>query len=72
MNQLDTWVSNPNETHGPLVSRVLWALTGVSGLFLILRLSIRQQQGKLWLDDLVLGTSWVREPDDTILRKFEG
>jgi hypothetical protein len=37
-----------------------------------LRLSIRQQQGKLWLDDLVLGTGWVGEPDDTILHEFEG
>jgi hypothetical protein len=72
MNQLDGWVSNPNETHGPLVSVVVWTLTGVAGGFLILRLSIRQQQGKLWLDDLVLGTSWVENPDGTILQIFEG
>lgn len=62
MNQLDSWVSRPDETHGPLVSVAVWSLTGVAGGFLFLRLCIRQTQGKLWLDDLVLGTSWVSEP----------
>lgn len=67
MNQLDSWVSNPDETHGPMLTIVVWTLTGVAGGFLILRLSIRQQQGKLWLDDLVISTSWVGVPDGTIL-----
>lgn len=57
----DNWASNPNETHGPLMSIAVWSLTGVSAGFLLLRLCIRQHQGKLWLDDLVLGISWVSD-----------
>lgn len=72
MDQLDSWVSNPDETRGPMLTVVVWTLTGVAGGFLILRLFIRQQQGKLWLDDLVLSTSWVGAPDGTVLHGFEG
>jgi hypothetical protein len=56
---LESWVSNPDETHGPLISITSWALCSVAAGFLVLRLSIRQNQGKLWLDDCVLGISWV-------------
>lgn len=34
-------------------------MLGVSAVFLFVRLYIRQSQGKLWLDDLALGISWV-------------
>ena len=72
MNQLDSWVSDQSVTRGPLLTIVIWTLTGVAGGFLILRLSIRQQQGKLWLDDLVIGTSWVGVPGSTTLHGFQG
>ena len=72
MDQLDSWVSNPDETRGPMLTVVVWTLTGVAGGFLILRLFIRQQQKKLWLDDLVLSISWVGAPDGTVLHGFEG
>ena len=72
MDQLDSWVSNPDETRGPMLTVVVWTLTGVAGGFLILRLFIRQQQKKLWLDDLVLSTSWVGAPGGTVLHGFEG
>jgi hypothetical protein len=55
----DNWVSNPDESHGPLMSVAVWSLTGIAAGFLFLRLFIRQSQGKLWLDDLVLTISWV-------------
>jgi hypothetical protein len=42
-----------------LMSIATWSLTGVAAGFLLLRLCIRQNQGKLWLDDVVLGISWV-------------
>jgi hypothetical protein len=59
MASYENWVSNPSETHGPLMSVVTWSLVAVSGAFLIPRLCIRQRQGKLWLDDCTLTISWV-------------
>lgn len=56
----DNWVSNPSENNGPLLSITVWCLTAVAAAFMFLRLFIRQSQGKLWLDDFVLGISWVR------------
>ena len=59
MSSLPNWVSNPSESHGPLMSIGAWSMLGVSTVFLFVRLYIRQSQGKLWLDDLALGISWV-------------
>jgi hypothetical protein len=59
MASYESWISNPKETHGPLMSVVTWSLVSVSGAFLIPRLYIRQRQGKLWLDDCALTISWV-------------
>jgi hypothetical protein len=56
---IEHWVSNPGETRGPLVSITIWLLCGVSAGFLALRLYIRHSKGKLWLDDIFLGISWV-------------
>jgi hypothetical protein len=56
----DNWVSNPAEDHGPLMSITFWSLTAISLVFLTVRLSIRQHQGKIWIDDLLLTISWVR------------
>jgi hypothetical protein len=60
-SQVDNWVSNPNETHGPLMSTACWSLGGVAFSFLVVRSFIRQSQGKLWVDDIVLATSWVSD-----------
>lgn len=59
MGPSDSWVSNPDESHGPLMSVVTWSLVSVAAAFLIPRLCIRQRQGKLWLDDCTLVVSWV-------------
>lgn len=56
----ENWVSNPAQDNGPLMSIAFWSLTAVSLAFLILRLCIRQYQGKIWIDDLLLTISWVR------------
>lgn len=53
------WISNPEETHGPLMAISLWALTGVSAVFLVLRFGIRLNLGNLWMDDLVVLLGWV-------------
>ncbi|USP80353.1 hypothetical protein yc1106_07627 [Curvularia clavata] len=58
-NPLNNWVSNPGETHGPLMSVAVWSLCGISGFFLGLRLWIQLGQGKLWYDSLLLTISWV-------------
>lgn len=63
-SQFENWVSRPEETRGPLVSITIWSLTAVAAVFLFVRLSIRQNQGKLWLDDLVLAVSWVSGQSD--------
>lgn len=55
----ENWVSNPNESHGPLLSTSAWSMFGVATTFLFTRYWIRQTQAKLWLDDLILGISWV-------------
>lgn len=59
MDSIDSWVSNPAESHGPLMAVVTWCLVSISGAFLAVRLFIRQKQGKLWLDDYALIVSWV-------------
>lgn len=59
MTNFDTWTSNPEESHGPLMSAVTWSLVSVAGGFLCVRLWIRQHQGKLWFDDCTLLISWV-------------
>jgi hypothetical protein len=59
MSFMDTYISKPGETHGPLMSITCWSLTAIALVFLVLRLCIRQSQGKLWLDDGALGISWV-------------
>jgi hypothetical protein len=56
---MENWVSNPEETHGPLMVGSIWALTGISGAFLALRLYIRRNVGKLWIDDILLILAWV-------------
>lgn len=53
------WVSNPSETHGPLMTVANWTLTGIAAGFLVLRLYVRYLKGKLWIDDLILAASWV-------------
>lgn len=58
-SQMENWVSNPEETHGPLMAGSIWALTGTSGTFLALRLFIRRNVGKLWMDDILLILAWV-------------
>lgn len=55
----ENWVSNPAEDNGPLMSICFWSLTAVSLTFLIVRLCIRQHQGKIWIDGLLLTLSWV-------------
>lgn len=65
MDLLDAYVSNPAENNGPLMSVVTWCLVSVSGIFLAIRLWIRQSQGKMWLDDCLLIISWV---SDTTVR----
>jgi hypothetical protein len=57
--QFDNWHSNPDETHGPLMSISTWTLGGVSFAFLVIRCWIRQNQKKFWFDDGVLMISWV-------------
>ncbi|KAF3041283.1 hypothetical protein E8E12_002732 [Didymella heteroderae] len=52
-------VSNPAEDNGPLMSITFWSLTAVSLAFLTVRLCIRQQQGKIWIDDILLSLSWL-------------
>ncbi|KAK0649871.1 hypothetical protein B0T16DRAFT_325190 [Cercophora newfieldiana] len=37
----------------------IWVLVSASGIFLSLRLWLRQRSAKLWWDDLVLTVSWV-------------
>jgi hypothetical protein len=59
MASYESWVSNPDESHGPLMSVVTWSLLSVAGAFLTFRLFIRKSQGKLWLDDCALVISWV-------------
>jgi hypothetical protein len=58
---LENLISRPGESTGPLMSITCWCLVGVSAGFLLVRVSIRKSQGKLWLDDLILGVSWVSD-----------
>ena len=61
MDYFNSWVSNPEENNGPLMSVVTWCLVLVAGTFLAARIWIRQHQGKLWLDDCTLVVSWVSD-----------
>lgn len=61
MSSIDSWVSNPAENNGPLMSVVTWCMVSVAGAFLAIRLWIRMTQGKLWLDDYTLVVSWVSD-----------
>lgn len=55
----ENWVSNPAESHSTLLSTGAWSMFGVATVFLFTRFYIRRTQAKLWLDDLILGISWV-------------
>ena len=61
MDSFDSWVSNPKENNGPLMSVVTWCLVSVAGAFLAVRLWIRSHHGQLWIDDCTLVASWVRD-----------
>ena len=63
-SQMDSWVSNPEETHGPLMAISVWAVTGVAAVFLVLRFYIRFNIGKIWIDDYVVLLGWVSEPSN--------
>ena len=58
---MKSWVSNPEENNGPLMSVVTWCLVSVAGTFLAVRLWIRQHQSQLWIDDCTLVISWVSD-----------
>jgi hypothetical protein len=60
---IENWVSNPDEDRGPLMTVVTWSLFGIATCFLAVRYYLRQTQGKLWLDDALLGISWVSDRD---------
>ncbi|KAL5114500.1 hypothetical protein ACEQ8H_007590, partial [Pleosporales sp. CAS-2024a] len=59
MASFQSWVSNPKENNGPMMSVATWCLVSVAGTFLAVRVWIRQHQGKLWLDDFTLVISWM-------------
>ena len=59
MASFDSWISNPEESNGPLMSVVTWCLVSVAGAFLAVRLWVRQHQGQLWFDDCTLVISWA-------------
>ncbi|KAK4149827.1 hypothetical protein C8A00DRAFT_37577 [Chaetomidium leptoderma] len=50
-----------HEDHGPYLLRVVWALAGLSSLFLGLRLycKLSRRLRRLWWDDYVLLASWI-------------
>ncbi|CAI6339848.1 unnamed protein product [Periconia digitata] len=56
---IDSWIQNPAENNGPLMSVVTWCLVSVAGTCLATRLGIRQYQGQLWFDDATLVISWL-------------
>jgi len=58
-NQFQSWKSNPDETHAPLMGITLWSLGGISFAFLAVRCYIRRRQKKFWYDDGLLVVSWV-------------
>lgn len=70
--QLENLKSNPAEDNGPLMSIATWCLVGVSGAFLIVRLIIQKSQRRLWIDDLLLGLSWVSKDQLTYTRETHG
>lgn len=49
------------ENYGTHLNVTVWSLTGVSAIFLGLRIFAKQKrQRRLWWDDYVLMTGWVR------------
>jgi len=60
---IENWVSNPDEDRAPLMTSVTWSLFAIATCFLAVRYYLRQTQGKLWLDDALLGISWVSDRD---------
>ncbi|RAR02644.1 hypothetical protein DDE83_008520 [Stemphylium lycopersici] len=58
-SQLENFKSDPSETHGPLMSIMVWMQCGVAALFLCVRFLIQKAQGKLWIDDLLLTIAWL-------------
>jgi len=50
----------PHDNAGPRLNVVIWVLTGLSGVFLCLRLYCKRLRGKgLWWDDWLLTAAWV-------------
>jgi hypothetical protein len=51
----------PHDNAGPKLNAIVWALTGISGLVLGLRIYCRLLRRKgLWWDDAFLIAAWVR------------
>ena len=49
--------------YGPRLNVVIWFLTGLAAVFLSLRLYCKRlRQNKLWWDDYILITAFVRNP----------
>ena len=52
-----------HEDLGPQLNLVFWLLTGLSFVFLVLRLFCKFKRGRnLWWDDYLLIASWVSLP----------
>ncbi len=50
----------PHDNGGPKLNGVIWMLTGVSGLFLAMRVYCKYLRHKgLWWDDIILVAAWV-------------
>jgi len=53
----------PHDNDGPKLNAVIWTLTGVSAVFLALRLYCKTSRAKgMWWDDWVLLAAWVSDP----------
>ena len=53
----------PHDDRGPLVLAAHWTLTSLATVFLCLRLYAKRVTGrKLWWDDWILISAWVRHP----------
>lgn len=50
----------PHDNLGPKLNAVIWALTGVSAIFLTLRFYCKTVLSRgLWWDDWILAAAWV-------------
>lgn len=59
INGAEACIDGPEDV-GPYLLRVIWALAGISGLFLALRLySKLYRRRPLWWDDCFLVAAWV-------------